>query len=357
MTPSLSFHCRHRYADGFQLDVAFETAHRFTAVFGPSGSGKSSVLSVIAGLLRPQEGQVTVGKNVLFDTKRKVFVPPERRCIGFIFQDSLLFPHLSVKDNLLFGRKRRRSIRPQISLERVTEALEIGPLLNRSPATLSGGERQRIALGRAVLSEPELLVMDEPLASLDDSLKDRVLRYVELASNEWNLPTIYVTHGQVEVRRAAQWVVMINNGSIVAQGTPEDVLTQPSAFVASNSGAPVNLLRIENVFEQGTAKKAKICDQELLLPSFAESMTPHFVQFRPGDVMLARQDATGVSARNHLRGRIRRMLPIERTLFVAVDVGQILWAEITPQAAEELRLAVGDEIFCLLKTNAIKAVE
>ena len=207
----LNFACRHRYPSGFDIDLTFEVDRRFTALFGPSGSGKTSILSMIAGFLRPNAGTIRVSGRTLADTAADVWLPPEQRCVGIVCQDSLLFPHLTVEGNLRYGLRHRRRPRRAIEFSRVAEVLEIGPLLGRSAQSLSGGERQRVALGRAPLSSPEILLMDEPLASLDAPLRVKILTYLERVVAEWNLPTLYVTHAQAEVRRAAEWVVIIRS--------------------------------------------------------------------------------------------------------------------------------------------------
>jgi molybdate transport system ATP-binding protein len=219
----LSFDCRHHFRGGFQLHAAFQTAHQVTALFGPSGSGKSSVLNIIAGLVAPRSGRVSLGQQTLLDTARGINLKPEERQIGFVFQDHLLFPHLSVQGNLLYGQRRRRRGASTIELARVVEVLELGELLARYPRSLSGGERQRVALGRSLLSGPRLLLMDEPLAALDEALKDRILTYLERVVAEWHIPTIYVSHVGSEVQRLAQWVVVLDQGRVKLSGPPEEV--------------------------------------------------------------------------------------------------------------------------------------
>lgn len=224
----LSFHCVHRFGSGFALDAAFETSAQVTALFGPSGSGKTSILYMIAGLLRPQTGSIVHGQQTWLDTRRRLDVKPERRHVGFVVQDHLLFPHLSVGGNLDYGRRRRRGHHSSIELARVIEVLELGDLLARYPRNLSGGEKQRVALARALVSGPELLLMDEPLAALDTPLKDRVLAYLERVMAEWHVPTIYVSHNAAEVRRLAQQVVAVEAGRVIHSGPPHDVLSYSS---------------------------------------------------------------------------------------------------------------------------------
>ena len=221
----LKFECRHRYHSGFEMEINLDVDVHFTALFGPSGSGKTSILSMIAGLVQPQYGRISVAGQTLLDTTSRLCLPPEARDVGLVFQDSLLFPHLTVESNLRYGARWRRRKRRSMPFDRIVKVLEIGPLLGRYPHSLSGGERQRVALGRALLSGPELLLMDEPLASLDAPLKARVLAYLERVVSEWNVPTLFVTHSQAEVRRAADWAVLIEHGRLLGCGPVDEVLT------------------------------------------------------------------------------------------------------------------------------------
>ena len=208
----LAFDCRFRYHGGFELDAAFEADGSTTAICGPSGSGKTTVLSLIAGLLRPSEGHVVVEGRTLVDTRRGICVPPEHRGVGLVFQDSLLFPHRTVKANLAYGMRRRA--RRALSLERVATVLEIGGLLGRRPATLSGGEARRVALGRALLRGPSLLMLDEPLTGLDEALKDRVIVFLQRSFEEWRIPTLLVSHDRESVVRLADRVVSLREGRV-----------------------------------------------------------------------------------------------------------------------------------------------
>ncbi len=210
----------------FALDVAFASDAGVTALFGPSGSGKTTVVNAIAGLVRPQAGLVRIGGETLTDTKAGVVVPPHRRRIGVVFQDARLFPHLSVRANLLFGRWFAPRSAPRPALEPVVELLGIGHLLRRRPGGLSGGERQRVAIGRALLSSPRLLVMDEPLASLDDARKQEILPYLERLRDEARVPIVYVSHSRAEVTRLAGTVVLMREGRIVGRGTPGEMLAR-----------------------------------------------------------------------------------------------------------------------------------
>lgn len=209
----LSFRARHAFPSGFVLDAAFEVEDGVTALSGPSGNGKSTVLGILAGTMRPDDARVVHDGVTFVDTARGVCLPPEARGIGLVFQDHLLFPHLSVEANLRFGLT-RRPVR-SVDFRRVVELLEIGELLGRRPQTLSGGQRQRVALGRALLRGPSLLLMDEPLTGLDMALKDRIITDLQHIFAEWKIPTVLVSHDALDVERLASRVVTMSNGRVV----------------------------------------------------------------------------------------------------------------------------------------------
>jgi molybdate transport system ATP-binding protein len=215
-----------RYPTGLTVDAAFTSEAPVTALFGPSGSGKTTILSIIAGLRLPDEGVVRLAGRVLCDRSAGISVPPERRRIGYVFQHQLLFPHRNVHQNLHYGRQRRSNDARPVDPQRVVDVLRLDGLLDRYPHTLSGGERQRVALGRALLCGPELLLLDEPLAGLDEELKNRVLEYIEQVLREWRIPTLYVSHDAGDVQRLAQHVVILHKGRVLDCGPPEKLLAR-----------------------------------------------------------------------------------------------------------------------------------
>jgi molybdate transport system ATP-binding protein len=207
----------------FALDASFKSESRVTAIFGPSGSGKTSVLNVIAGLLRPERGRVAVDGAVLLDTAAGIFLPPHRRRVGYVFQDGRLFPHLSVKGNLLYGRIFARRLRQHAAFEEIVDLLDLGPLLRRGPSALSGGEKQRVAIGRALLSSPLLLLLDEPLSSLDERRKEEVMPFLEKLRDQARMPIVYVSHVFSEIERLAGTVVLMAGGQVRAVDRASDV--------------------------------------------------------------------------------------------------------------------------------------
>lgn len=202
----------------FNLDISLRLDERVTAIFGPSGAGKTTLLSLVAGLIRPQRGRIVVEGRALFDSHAGINLPPHHRRIGYVFQDIRLFPHLSVAANLDYGRRALGLPRQASELERVTALLDIGRLLKRRPSTLSGGEAARVAIGRALLGKPCLLLLDEPLASLDAARKHDILPYLQRLADEGGVPMLYVSHAEEEVRQLAQRIVRIDNGQVSSAG-------------------------------------------------------------------------------------------------------------------------------------------
>jgi len=223
MLPSITFRARQRRGD-FVLDVAFEGGPGLTALFGPSGAGKTAILNIIAGTQRPDTGLVVVCGRILTDTDARIYLPPHKRRVGLVFQDAQLFPHLTVEQNIKFGRWFTRADNTAPPLDLVTSVLGIGHLLKRRPATLSGGEKQRVALARALLSAPRILLMDEPLSGLDDARRIEIMGLIERVRDEFKIPIIYVTHTRDEVRRLATRVVRLNAGRVEAIGKAGDLL-------------------------------------------------------------------------------------------------------------------------------------
>lgn len=354
----LSFQCRFQYRGGFGLDASFELPAGISALYGPSGGGKSTCLALIAGLLKPDAGIVRMGDTVLVDHDARRWVPPHRRRLGVVFQDHLLFPHNTVRANLRYGMPRGAT--GGIRLDEVVQVLELGDLLDRYPAQLSGGQQRRVALGRALLSQPRLLLMDEPLAGLDEALRDRILDHLQRVHEHWETPMLLVSHDQVAIRRLAEYVVVLEAGRVVGQGPLDQTLDHATLQTMASHPGPINLLRIDDVRQVGDHSEGRVGDQRFYLARQITGPTA-YVRCLPRDVALTLEDVPRISMRNHLRGTVRDMVRVNDELhgervYVAIDLGQTLWAELTRSACTDLGLQVGTPAVCLLKATAVEQV-
>jgi molybdate transport system ATP-binding protein len=350
---------RHRFPTT-SLDIAFSAPiPGVTALFGPSGAGKSTIVAVIAGLLRPDEGRVAVEGAVLSDTAINLWLPPERRRLGVVFQDARLFPHLSVAGNLRYGM--RRAPAGSIGFDDVAGLLGLERLLARAPHTLSGGERQRVAIGRALLAQPRLLLMDEPLASLDGARKAEILPYLARLKASLTLPIVYVTHALDEVARLADTLVLIEAGRLVAAGPLAEIATRADLRLAARDDAASVLSAV--VEGHDTARRLtalRVGEARLLVPLLA---TPAGAALRvrvpTRDVMLATAAPTEISVQNALAGHVRAVVRAgdEATLVEVALAGAALLARVTPDAVERLGLAVGAPVIALVKSMSIEVLE
>jgi molybdate transport system ATP-binding protein len=351
---TLTVSLRHRFP-GLTLDLDFEAPSGLTVLFGRSGSGKTSIVHAVAGLLRPDSGRITANGAVLLDTARAINLPPHKRRLGYVFQEARLFPHLTVAQNLAFGRWFAPKAPDQTA--RIVALLGIGPLLHRRPAALSGGERQRVALGRAILSNPRLLAMDEPLAALDEARKAEILPYLERLRDETQLPILYVTHSAAELARLATTVVLIEAGRVTRAGPAAELLADPTT-------APALGLR-----EVGAILVAKVAAQEgdgltrldtsagpLWLPRLHAPLG-HALRIRilAQDVLLALERPSGISALNILPATITNIRAGEGPgALVQLQVGrEKMLARITQRSATSMNLQPGLQVHCVLKAVSV----
>jgi molybdate transport system ATP-binding protein len=341
----------------FTLEVEVVCSYPVTAVFGPSGAGKTSLLSLVAGLLRPDRGEIRIDGESLFSSADGVDLPPERRRIGYVFQEDLLFPHLTVEGNLRYGLDLLEPRERRFDLDLIVELLEIGPLLERYPRHLSGGERQRIALGRALLSSPRLLLMDEPLASLDQGLKSRIIPYLRHIRGELGIPILYVSHSVAEILELTGQVIVLDRGRVVAHGDFFKIAHQPEVLPLVEAHGIENVLQAELVEgdEEAGFSRVRCCDREWKVP-FCERPAGSriFIGIRAEDIILCRQRPEGLSVRNAISGRIIEISLARGTELVYVDVGVRIAVKLTGEAVEELGLEVGGEVVCLIKTHSIR---
>jgi molybdate transport system ATP-binding protein len=348
----------HRAGD-FALEAAFESTGRLTALFGPSGSGKTTLVNVLAGLVAPRQGRVVVDGRTLLDTSRRVFVPAHRRRVGYVFQDARLFPHMSVRANLTYGRFFVAKSERRADFDAVVAMLDIAPLLDRRPASLSGGEKQRVAIGRALLASPQLILMDEPLASLDEARKGEILPYVERLRDEAKVPIVYVSHSVAEVARLATDIAVLERGRLAAFGPTADILSRLDLFSGEAAGEGGAVLEM-HVREQDRAFAMTV-----LRSPAGEIRVPHVdaplgsqlrVRLRARDVMLATVRPEGISALNVLSGTVTALKGLaDNTVDVRLDCGgETVISRITRLSAERLRLAPGQHVYAVVKTVSVE---
>ena len=328
-----------------------------TAVFGRSGSGKTSLINAIAGLLRPDAGSIRVADRVFFDAARRIDVPMEQRGIGYVFQDARLFPHLSVAGNLRYGLKRCART-PAIAFNAVVEVLGIGHLLQRRPHALSGGERQRVALGRALLRQPALLLMDEPLAALDAPRKAEVLPYIERLCHEFHLPALYVSHSVDEITRLAQHLVIVSEGRTVACGELTEVMSNPehAPLIGRFEAGVVIECRVARHDEHYQLTTLAFPDGELRVPLVdLPEGAPVRARLRARDVAISLSAPTDVSLTNRLAGRIESLTAREGPYVdVAIALGSTtVRALVTRESCDRLGLRAGLPAWAMVKSVAL----
>lgn len=342
----------------FCLSARFETEGPLTVLFGPSGSGKTSLVDLVAGLARPERGRIEIGGAVLLDTARGIAVPPHRRRIGYVFQDARLFPHLTVRRNLTYGRWFTPSAERRGSFEGVVDLLGLEGLLDRAPQRLSGGERQRVAIGRALLASPRLLLMDEPLAALDETRKADILPFIERLRDEAGIPILYVSHSVPEVLRLGTDLVALDAGRVVATGRPAEVLARldlvPSAS-GSETGRPLDTVVTRHDEPDALTMLASPAG-DILVPRLALPVgTPVRIHIRARDIMLALERPEGFSALNILPATVRALVPHgDAGMEIGLDCGGTqLLARITRRSAQALGLVEGLPVHAVIKAVAL----
>lgn len=353
---TLEVDVRH-HAGAFRLDTRFESAGRLTALFGPSGSGKTTVVNLIAGLSKPDEGRISVDGAVLVDTAKGIFVPAHKRRVGYVFQDARLFPHLSVRSNLAYGRWFTPRGERTADFDTIVDLLGIGKLLDRRPHNLSGGEKQRVAIGRALLASPAILLMDEPLASLDDARKAEIVPYIERLRDGMRLPIIHVSHSIAEVARLATDIVVLADGKVSAAGAARDILRRSDLFAGAERGEAGAVIDAEVLHHDDTFGMTVLASKagDIRVPRIeAPAGKPVRLRIRARDVMIATEKPVGLSALNMFAGIVREIgEPKGAAVDVVIDCGgELIVARITRQSCASLRLAPGRSVFAVVKTVA-----
>jgi molybdate transport system ATP-binding protein len=340
----------------FELLAALTVDAPIAGLFGPSGSGKSTLLNIIAGLIHPQEGWIKLGDEILFDSSRRIRLPSSHRRIGLVFQDSQLFPHYSVRNNLLYGYKRTSRNERRFRPDDIIDLLSIGHLLDRRPRQLSGGEKQRVALARSLLASPRLLLLDEPMASLDKGLKEQILPFLNRVKSELKLPMVYVSHTIQEILQLTTHLAFIAHGRIYGAGDFHEVLKNHEVMKIAGQLGLENVLPV-TIFEHDLGAGctlAHFSDTRLTLPLAAhlERGTSCFVAVRANEIALSKNFLSGISIQNQIKGRVASISSSADRALVQVEVGATLIAQVTPRALTDMGMQVNDTIYCLVKAQS-----
>ena len=338
----------------FQLAIRFAADAPIVGLFGRSGAGKSSVINAIAGITKPRRGYIRISDVTLFDSDKGIDLPPEKRRVGYVFQDALLFPHLDVEANLLYGQRRRSVAERFISPTRVIDLLGLNSFLQRAPRALSGGEKQRVAIGRALLAQPRILLMDEPLAALDVPRKTEILDYIERLRDELGIPIVYVSHSVPEITRLADTVVVLSEGKCLAVGDVDEVMGRLDLKPATGRYEAGSLLETRVIAQDAAHDLTTLAFEggELVVPHIDAPVGERVrARIRARDVSVAVQLPRDISILNILPGRVTA---IDDRPGPAVDVqlavgGVTLTARITRRSLEQLGIRVGQDLYALVK--------
>lgn len=352
---TLSVRLKHTLGD-FWLDVAFDAPPGITVLFGRSGSGKTTIVNAVAGLLTPDDGRIAIDETVLLDTAGRVALPPHRRRLGYIFQEGRLFPHLTVRQNLLYGRFFSPARSRREDPDRVIDLLGLGALLHRRPGHLSGGEKQRVAIGRALLAEPRLILADEPLAALDAPRKAEILPYFERLRDEVSVPILYVSHSAAEVARLATSVVALDAGRVTRAGPAAEVLSDPMITPAGARAAGAVLEARVRAHHDDGISELEAGGLPIFVPQVPQAPGQRIrIRIPATEVVLARGKPQGLSALNILPGQVdvvRAGGGPGALVSVQTPAGAIL-ARVTRRSVEALGLTEGSDCHVIVKTVGI----
>ena len=352
---------RKRLSPSFEIDVAFSAPPGITMLFGASGSGKTTVLRCLAGLTTPDSGAISVDATVLFDSAHRQSIPVERRRVGYVFQQLALFPHLTAADNIGYGLADEAPDARRKRIEHIAESFGIHHLLDRRPDAISGGERQRTALARSLVTEPRILLLDEPLSALDYETQSRIIADLRSWNAARSIPIVYVTHSHREVFALGERVIAVDRGRIAAQGEPHEVLSAPPQERLAR------LIGVENFFDATIIGfRADQATMQCRLEASGLEMEVPFthghigsqvrVAVRAGDILLAVAEPTGLSARNIFTGRVSDLRREGPTVVVTVDAGEPFVVHLTPAAVDSLGLRAQDVVWIVLKTHSCRVV-
>lgn len=327
-----------------------------TAVFGPSGSGKSTLLDSIAGLTTPDRGHIAAFGETLYSSSPRKNVSPEKRRFGYVFQDSALFPHMSVEDNVHYGYRLTPEERRTVELDQLIALFQLSSLLGRDVESLSGGETQRVALARALATSPRLLLLDEPLASLDAAFKGSIIRYLARIWKDLHIPMVYVSHSMSEVMALAHNVLVLSDGAVVVQGRPSHVLTHPNVTALADYATLENMIEAEIATPDDcdSATILQVGRTRLIAPASGHHPgTTVTFSLRSNDILLALEPPSNISARNILEATVQDIQISGSRVFVSVDIGAMLTVEITQNTLQTLHIESGQQLHVIIKSTSI----
>ncbi|MEE8393999.1 MAG: molybdenum ABC transporter ATP-binding protein [Rhodospirillales bacterium] len=352
----LEMNIRHRIGD-FKLEAAFTAEDGLTALFGRSGAGKTTLVNMLAGLETPVDGRIVVDGHVMFDSDKAINLAPERRRLGYVFQEARLFPHMTVRSNLTYGMRLAADREPHQDFEHIVKLLDLTPLLQRRPHTLSGGEKQRVSIGRALLAGPRLLLMDEPLASLDAARKNEIMPFIERMRDELGLPIVYVSHAMEEVIRLADTMVVLSDGRAVASGPVEEIMSRLDLHPLTGryeAGAVLGVT-LSGHDEEFDLSELSFADSRLLVPRLDLPIgTSLRVRVRARDVSLSLIPPKDISVLNIIEGVVREIdIGEGAQADVLLEVGKPLIARITRKSLHDLDLKPGTKVHALIKAIAV----
>lgn len=334
----------------FRCQASFSLQNKKCGVFGPSGSGKSTLMHMIAGLLKPDVGRIVLNGQTLFDHKEKINLPPESRRVGVVFQHAHLFPHMSVKSNLLYGMKRIPEQERTIRAEQLLDVLQVDKLLNRRVSSLSGGERQRVALGRTILACPHLILLDEPMSGLDGKLKYQIIPYLQRVFSEFSIPMLFISHSLQEMRMMTDEVIIMSPDG--TRQLPTEELARSS--VGSGGQGYTNLLHLDAPEDLGKLVSYRWGTNRLMLVKTAKNSPGQFA-LNSRDIVLFKKHPEATSARNMLPCVVRKTYETEWLVGVELDCGgNALIAEIVPQSLKEMDIHPGSELVAVFKASAFR---
>jgi molybdate transport system ATP-binding protein len=335
----------------FNLETDFTVTGDKIGVFGQSGSGKSTLVGLLAGLSRPEAGEITLDGECLFSSSRGINLPPQRRRVAIVFQQSCLFPHLSVESNLLYGYRRLAPEHRTIDFKALVSVLQLDALLQRGVNNLSGGEKQRVALGRAILANPRLLLMDEPLSALDESLKFQIIQYLRSASEQFKIPYLFISHSLLEVRLMTEQVLAVAGGRIVGRASPEQLARER---MGQSQVGYINLLDGELVRKMGGLYVYRWGSTELFVSAGTDGASATF-ELSSRDIILFKKHPEAISARNLLKCTVVDTFPSGNKVGIELLCGnRKLVAEVVMQAADDLMIQARSEIYAVVKASSFR---